>query len=386
MTSFLFVDSRKSGIGALKSGLGSYVTFVGELDCPEAAKMPFDKLNGIIDEANKIDSGIESAVRRIERTAQEIELNVHQLTVNCGGLSTKIDDYVGKFKWDRAAFPTTKSFDENWAAVQQKAQYWDKLCVAEASKYTELKAANTANEKNSTAGLTTRSLVDLLSPSVVNTTSSDPDFVATEHMQTILVVVPSNSSAEFTANIGSYGKTEKFTSTVVPGSWRKFAGIVDRDGNELWRVVIFKSGLDQITTDCRQRKWTVRTFDYSETAYQSSLNDQRQTAASLKEAKTKLANFISTAYGELVACWAHLKVMRLMADSHLRSGPAAPNRKFFVLKLKPTAKEAALRKYLQDLLVDKSAFGQDMMGDKVEGEDEYFPYASVAFQPQIAAN
>lgn len=383
MATYLLVDSAKSSEAQLKSGLGSYVLSVNGLDAPQGTKMPFDEVNRITDEAQKVDSGIESAVRRIERTAAEIDVKVGDLTVTLSGVSHKVEEYIGKFKWDRQAYPTTKSFDENWAAVQAKAQHWDKLCMNEATKYNELKATNMANEKNTTAGLATRGLVDLLSPDVVNTTARDPDFVLTEHLQTVLVVVPNQSTAEFEVAVGEFGKTAKFDSTVIQGSWRKFNGIADKESNELWRVVLFKAGLEQFQLDCRARKWTVREFNYSEQEYRKTLDSQKQTSAQMNDAKAKLANFIRTAYGEMLSCWAHLKVMRLMADSHLRAGPAGGNRSFFVLKLKPGVKEAPFRKSLDDLLSDQNAFGRDyQVGDKGEGEDEYYPYASVGFTPQ----
>lgn len=382
MATYLLVDSAKASEAQLSSGLGSYCAQVHSLDVPAGTKMPFDELNRITDESQKIDSGIESAVRRIERTAAEIDVKVSDLTITVSGVANKVEDYIGKFKWDRAAYPTSKSFDENWAAVQAKAQHWDKLTMTEATKYNELKATNTANEKNATAGLATRTLTDLLSPDVVNTTARDPDFVATEHLQTVLVVVPNQSEAEFLSVIGEFGKTEKFESTVISGSWRKFSGVADKENNELWRVVLFKAGLDQFVQDCRQRKWTAREFDYSEQEYRKCLADQKATSASMNDAKNKLANFIKTAYGELVTCWLHLKVMRLMADSYLRAGSGS-TRKFYVLKLKPAIKEASFRSSLDSLLADEKAFGREyQLGDKAEGEDEYFPYASVGFQPQ----
>ena len=55
-----------------------------------------------------------------------------------GGEANKVEDYIGKFKWDRAAYPTSKTFDDNWAAVQSKAHHWDKLTMTEATKYNEV--------------------------------------------------------------------------------------------------------------------------------------------------------------------------------------------------------------------------------------------------------
>ncbi len=57
-----------------------------------------------------------------------------------------------------------------------------------------------------------------------------------------------------------------------------------------------------------------------------------------------------------------------------------------VLKIAQSSKEAALRKVLDDVLPDKNAFGREYQGgDKVEGDEEYYPYASVQFQPQTVA-
>ena len=75
------VDSAKASESQLSSGLGSYCQAVHALDVPAGTKMPFDALVRITDESQKVDSGIESAVRRIERTAAEIDVKVSDLTV-----------------------------------------------------------------------------------------------------------------------------------------------------------------------------------------------------------------------------------------------------------------------------------------------------------------
>lgn len=41
----------------------------------------------------------------------------------------------------------------------------------------------------------------------------------------------------------------------------------DKDGNTLWRVVVFKSAAENFKKQCRERRYIVRDFEYSEEGY-----------------------------------------------------------------------------------------------------------------------
>merc|ERR1719336_707194 len=101
------------------------------------------------------------------------------------------------------------------------------------------------------------------------TGSADDDFIYTEHLTTVAVILPRGSDQDF---LKVY---ETMQENVVPKSARKFKDLDDKDGNSLWRVVMFKSAAEGFKKQCRERRFIVRDFEYSEDAYKR-LKAQRE--------------------------------------------------------------------------------------------------------------
>merc|ERR1712183_468078 len=115
-----------------------------------------------------------------------------------------------------------------------------------------------------------------LTPQVVkqNGTSSD-HFITTEHLATVVVIVPRGGDKEFLSLYEKKEFSEECFGKVVPMSALKFDGLDDKDGNSLWRVITFKSAADAFKKACRSQKLIPRDFEYSEEAYKK-LVQQRE--------------------------------------------------------------------------------------------------------------
>merc|ERR1712113_745380 len=109
----------------------------------------------------------------------------------------------------------------------------------------ELKMQKTNITKKEGANLTNRDLVDVLTPDVVkNKGNANDDFIMTEHLTTVCVILPRGGENEF---LQVY---ESLQENMVPMSAKKFEGLDDRDGNSLWRVVMFKTAVDGFKKAC----------------------------------------------------------------------------------------------------------------------------------------
>ena len=87
-------------------------------------------------------------------------------------------------------------------------------------------------------------------------------FVESEFLSTVIVVIHKSKVEQFK---GSY---EKITKDVVP---RTFMSLnkEDKDGNQLWRVIMLNHSVDEFVLATRKQGYTVRKFVYDEDVYNS---------------------------------------------------------------------------------------------------------------------
>merc|ERR1711964_571372 len=128
------------------------------------------------------------------------------------------------------------------------------------------------------APLMSGALLDVLTP---NTVKAD-DFVETEHLTTLVVIVPRGGEAEFNQSYQSWDKH------VVPESAKQIAGITDKEGNTVWRVVMFKSAVDNFRSSARGKRSVVRSFTYSAEKYRESERRRETLTSDINEQENKL--------------------------------------------------------------------------------------------------
>jgi len=240
----------------------------------------------------------------------------------------------------------------------------------------------------------TRDLVDLLTPDVV----VPSDFHETEHLTTVIVILTRGQEKEFlawyqepsftTVKMDRDGVEVKTTDsivppqTVIPDSAQKFTsfpeGAEDKDGNTVWRVVLFKSCKEKFALLARQNKFVVRDFIYDGNKC-AELNKKRE-AVEIECDKhlSILTNFCKMAWSDVFTAWLHIKAMRCYVESVLRFG-SEPKTKFAGFLLCPkVGSQDQLRKALA--LCPPMSPGGAVDAD---GED-YFPYVSLTMAPRAA--
>merc|ERR1712070_609562 len=192
------------------------------------------------------------------------------------------------------------------------------------SQFNETRTARTnISKKDGAATLTTMDLVDVLTPEKVTVSSStgggsgNEDFVYTEHLTTVCVIVPRGQIADFQL------KYESFTDMVVPGSAKRFAGMDDKDGNSLWRVIVFKSDVEAFKKVCREKKFVPRDFEYTKTGYAQLEAQRSQLEEQTSTMHIRVKELCQAAWSDVMVAWMHVKAMRVFVESVLRFGMPA---------------------------------------------------------------
>lgn len=378
-----------------------------DFNLPQGALAPkfgsFDTLVKMTEELAKYDSQTEGCLRRVERqyleTLAEIDegadLDSQFGVCQAGRDTVGVEAFLRNgWNWDETKYPAQRSLQKNLEHLLESVQKIDDDCRNQGQAYADIKAQKAVLAKKAGVTFPTTDLVDLLTPSVVK----EGDFVQTEHLTTVVVILSRGQDVDFkkwyenpevrTVRMKD-GKEEEHVDkidppqTVIPDSAQQFTfpeGAEDKDGNTVWRVVLFKSCKEKFQSLARQSKFVVRDFEYSASAL-GELDAKRKTTEAEATGKlTTLSQFCKMAWSDVFTAWLHVKAMRAFVESVLRFGIPSKT-KFGGFIICPKAGiTGPLRDALANALPGKGA----AVADDGDGE-EYFPYVSLGFAPRAAS-
>uniref|UniRef100_A0A0G4HWN9 V-type proton ATPase subunit C n=1 Tax=Chromera velia CCMP2878 TaxID=1169474 RepID=A0A0G4HWN9_9ALVE len=350
-------------------------------EVPENLKFgSFDDLIRLVDELAKHDSYVEGVVKRVERQMVDIAGDSADLKVKFQFNDLPVIHYIQRFYWDDAKYPRTRSIRDNLDILLSSVAKSDEEVRLKSVTFQELKGMASAASKKDSANLLTRNLIDVLTPGTV----SADDFINTEHLATLVVVVPRGAEKEWET---SYESLDEF---VVPRSTVRFPGVEDKDGNSLWSAVVFKKSVDNFKTAARAKRFTVRDFTYSEAEYAKTVEHRSSIEAEKGRQEVFLSQICKAAFSDSFISWMHLKAMRVFVEAVLRFG-VPPNFGAFFLRLNPNRfNEKRLRTELEGALAPPGGFqgsakaiaqgagGGDGGGELGFETGEYFPYVSLS--------
>jgi len=174
---------------------------------------------------------------------------------------------------------------------------------AKLTNYNLVKGSLVQMQRKKTGNLSVRSLVDVV---------SKEDFIQdSEYLETLLVAVPKNLVKDWNA------KYERLASMVVPRSARSVAS---DDEYTLFSIVIFRRVHDEFAQQCRENKFIIRDFIYSDEEVAKQRQELDLADVTERELWTELLHLSRTNFSESFQILVHLKVVRLFVESVLRYG------------------------------------------------------------------
>jgi len=283
-------------------------------------------------------------------------------------------EYLKTWQWDEAKYPKSRSISDNLTLLMSVVNKLDEEARNKTAQYNDFKAQKGNISKKEGASLLQRDLVDVCTPDVVISKGDEnDDFIYTDHLTTVAVIIPRGGEDEF---LKVY---ESLTTTVVPKSAKCFKSLGDKDGNNVWRVVVFKADAENFKKACRERRVVPREFEYSEEGYKKLMEQRAQVEDAVKRQHELVRGLYSAAWSDAMVAWVHIKAMRVFVESVLRFG-MPPRFASYIISPKANAQPAA-RKSLASILGQGQTAGAGG-GDKDDkDDDEYFPYVSLSFIP-----
>lgn len=291
--------------------------------------------------------------------------------------------YVRSFRWDEAKFTSSDTLDAVRAALLESASRLEAGLKVRLADYTAAKQAVTAIARRTGGNLLSRSLAGIVKREHVMAPSS-------EHLTTVFVVVPRFSTEEFLGEYENLCIPPPASADAPAADMSKFMGVVPRsavsvitDGDHaLYAVTLFRAGVEAFKMGCRDRRYTVREYEFTESAAGDAEEEANRVAAEASSSAAAFGAWTSTAYAESFMVAVHLKALRVYVESVLRYGLPVD---FDVTAVFPAGSKGVsrVRKQLGEMYAHlaggRGGGGGDdgVMVPGIMSDKEFFPYVSV---------
>ncbi|KAG0319221.1 Vacuolar ATP synthase subunit C [Dissophora globulifera] len=278
---------------------------VTPLPIPEFKIGTLDTLVLLSEDLAKQDTAFESSVNKLVDIIRSL-LGPEALAKLPSSLSVNektIDTYLKTFQWNTMKYRTDKSLVELAELLNNEVASIDTLM--------KNKMANYSVVKGNLQGIQRREVGNLASRNIVPFVKKEHVVLDSEYLETLFVAVPKTLYKDW------QNKYETLTQMVVPRSSQK---ITEDDEYGLFTVTLFKRITDDFTNKCREERFIVRDFKYSEDALAEQRRELQEVDASEKELWGTILRLAKTNFGEVFQAWAHLKSLRVFVESVLRYG------------------------------------------------------------------
>jgi len=363
--------SEKSAYGMLQSeAIGSGSKAMGDPTYLGLEKSKFqigtlDQLVKLNDALVKVDHHLETVVKKIQRQAEEISDNI-TLKIETSDVTMELHEYVQQFAWDDQKYPRSRSLVDIAQIISEKMTSIDTDMKKHIEEYSHLKNHLFQFKKKDEGTFVNRDPGDIIYGKV-----AESNFVHdSKFLRNVLVIVP-KSKVEFFKN-----NYESVKEGVVPKSARHLEGLEDKEGNQVFRLIVMENSVDSFVIKCKQKiNFTAKIFIYDEEGYEKELEEAKEIEAKLNKLTGKLEKRCYYTFSELFMASMHLKVMRAYIDGVLRFG-IPPRFITTIVHAKPGYNKKLLSS-LTDLYADSKT--REMYGSKEEIGDteDFFPFVYI---------
>jgi len=288
--------------------------------------------------------------------------------------------------WNNQKYPNELPIERLLDVIQAAAGTFDDSFKEFTVKYNELKAKKTALLVKDSDSYATRDLLEVLTPKTVKGSSgdfpaADDDFIFTQNLATVVVVVPSHEKDAFEKWYEMGCDVEK----VVPKSARLLLnGAVDKDNMVMYRVVVYGanaresgSAADAFRKACRDQKYVVRDYEYSERIFRERIAEKFGVSRDYTTMHLRLVEVGANTYSDVFEIWLHLKMLRCAVETLLRYGSLSGAEP---LLLSPDLNKMVQAK--KDLAILATKADLQNVGEVAEeASDEFSPYVCLTLAP-----
>jgi V-type H+-transporting ATPase subunit C len=358
-----FTQLKQDAIGSGSKQLGD-CQFLA-LDRSKFKIGTLDQLVKLNDALLKVDHHLETVVKKIQRQAEEISDDI-VLKIETSDATMDLNDYVQQFQWDDQKYPRSRSLVDIATIISEKMTSIDSDMKKHIDEYNTLKSQLFQFKKKEDGNFLSRDPGDIVYGKI-----DKKNFIHdSKFLRNVLVIVPKAKIEQFKTTYESVGEG------VVPRSARHLVEAEDKDGNQIFRVVVMENSADSFLLKCKQKTgFTAKLFVYDEEGYEKELEEAKVIEGNLKKLTGKLEKRCYYTFSELFMASMHLKVMRAYIDGVLRFG-IPPKFILTVVHTKP-GYDKKLLGALTDLFADPKMKGMYGTKEEIGDSEDFFPFVYI---------
>jgi V-type H+-transporting ATPase subunit C len=217
----------------------SFDTPLYRFNVPDLRVGTLDSLLALSDDLVKSNVFVEGVSHKIRRQIEDLEraggVESGALTVD----GVPVDTYLTRFVWDEGKYPTMSPLKETVGSIQMQVAKIEDDMKVRAAEYNNVRSQLSAINRKQSGSLAVRDLSNLVKPE---------DMVASEHLVTLLAIVPKYSQKDW---LGSYESLDTF---VVPRSSKK---LYEDNEYALYTVTLFAKVVDNFKVRAREKGFQV---------------------------------------------------------------------------------------------------------------------------------
>ncbi|GMH73945.1 hypothetical protein TL16_g06327, partial [Triparma laevis f. inornata] len=324
-----------------------------KIDVPTLLVGTLDSLMTLSDDLIKQDMAVETVVKKIERTHQDLSKTDTGIPVN--GISK--ESFTSNFAWDYAKYPHRRPLKElvqlvttGVASIEEELRNLSTTLADKASSLNEVRRKKAGSM-----------LVSDLSSTLPDNVVSQINLLDSDYLKTVFVAVPKSLKKNFQDRDSQKG------SPVVPGSARC---VMEDFESSLFTLTI----LDLFGKACRDKRFVLKPFKHDPGAEGRNKVELEEGAAKVEHMQASLGRWCKAHYGEAFISWVHLKIIRVFIESVLRYGlPVNVTTAVYQIN---SGKGDVLQGQLTEMF--KHLSPEEEEGEKEEGE-EFLPYVCQKF-------
>jgi len=251
-----------------------------------------DSLMSLSDDISKMDALAEGTCFKLFRQHEDLKGGIAPSV-----MGTDVMTYATKqWDWDEAKFQLKTPLRELAEMISGKIGGLEEELKAKVAELNALKGSLQAFERRGQGNLMVRGLGDIV---------QEDDILDSEYMTTVMVVIQKSSMKEFLLEY------ERLADYVVPLS----AKAISEDSEYvLFGVTLFKKCLDQFKTSCREKRFTVREFEFNAEALAADDAKKAEDEAECSRQTAMLSNWCAINYAEGLTMMMHLKATEISRD------------------------------------------------------------------------
>lgn len=235
--------------------------------------------------------------------------------------------------------------------------------------HSESKQAHSSSLKKDTTSLANRDLNDVFCNAFAKKLVKKEDFQNSKYLTTLLAIVPASNLNDWNS------KYEELNEWIVPRSSKVLDVPAQETGQyKLCRFVCFRKNVEDIKQKAKtDLKLFVREYEFDETVLVERQERKGKTLSQTQTDEDALKTTCVQSFKEIYGTYIHLKVLKVVIDSHMRFGSSKDYLVYMISVYK--GKEKKVHTSLINQFAEASR--KNMYGTKEELGDteDFFPYA-----------